>query len=45
MELTPNRFDADSILSVLAFCEYLKKQKPAAFHRQRVSKPLGEESF
>jgi len=23
----------------------LKKQKPAAFHRQRVSKLLGEESF
>jgi hypothetical protein len=23
----------------------IKKQKPAAFHRQRVSKLLGEESF
>jgi hypothetical protein len=23
----------------------IQKQKPAAFHRQRVSKPLGEESF
>jgi len=45
MGLTPNRFDTDSIFSVLAFYELLKKQKPAAFHRQRVSKHLGEESF
>jgi hypothetical protein len=45
MKLTPNRFNADSMLSVLAFCESFKKQKPAAFHRQRVSKHLGEERF
>jgi uncharacterized membrane protein len=45
MKFTPDSFSARSIFSVLAFCELLKKQKPAAFHRQRVSKPLGEESF
>jgi hypothetical protein len=32
----------DSLLNTI---EGLKKQKPAAFHRQRVSKLLGEESF
>jgi hypothetical protein len=38
MKLTPYRFDANLIFSVLAFYETLKKQKPAAFHRQRVFK-------
>jgi len=33
------------MLNVSSFIWLFKKQKPAAFHRQRVSKLLGEESF